>query len=220
MDRYEILLLTIPELTKDEESSLEDQLEKFLNNHKGSILSFDRWGKYRLAYPVRNNDYGVYFLMRFEVDNETNFLKELRNMFYIKFNDMVMRHLVTHLKKDQSLEYKKPPSLEDIPKKHIGMFDKGEMRPKSARFDKPSERKPEVIKEETPKIASEAPEKQEPVFAQEVVKQEVIQDVPTQDQDEQAAEKPTEKPSLEARDRQDEQAEERIETVTETKEAE
>ncbi|MFC1843038.1 30S ribosomal protein S6 [Candidatus Dependentiae bacterium] len=128
MDRYEILILTIPELTKDEESSLENQLEKFLNDHKGSIISFDRWGKYRLSYPVRHNDYGVYFLMRFEVSNDKDFLTELRNLFYIKFNDLVMRHLVTRLKKEGSLEYKKPPSLEDIPKKPIGFFDKKDSR--------------------------------------------------------------------------------------------
>jgi len=130
MNRYEILILTIPEITKDEESSLENLVEKFINDHKGAILTFDRWGKYRLSYPVRNNDYGVYFLMRFDVDNDKEFLKELQTMFYVKFNDIVMRHIVTKLKKDQPLEYKKPPSLEDTPKKRISMFEKSEMKPR------------------------------------------------------------------------------------------
>ena len=147
MNRYEILILTIPEITKDEESSLENQIEKFINDHKGSIITFDRWGKYRLSYPVRNNDYGVYFLMRLEIDNDKDFLKELQTMFYVKFNDIVMRHVVTRLKKDQSLEYKKPPSLEDIPKKRISMFEKTEMKPGAPVIKKePSDADAESIK--------------------------------------------------------------------------
>jgi len=203
MDRYEILILTIPELTKDEESSLEDQLEKFLNDRKGSIVSFDRWGKYRLAYPVRNNDYGVYFLMRFDVDSGKDFLQELRNLFYIKFNEMVMRHIITRLKKDQSLEYKKPPSLEDTPKKHIGMFEKGEMRPRGGRFGRPSEQtsveqvssveEKEVVKQD------KAQDLQEPAVTEEVVVAEKVEVAP---------------------EKQPEQTEVVKETVSEKKEAE
>jgi len=180
MDRYEILILTIPELTKDEESSLENQLEKFLNDHKGSIVSFDRWGKYRLAYPVRGNDYGVYFLMRFEAANDKDFLKELKTLFYVKFNGLVMRHVVTRLAKDQSLEYKKPPSLEDTPKKHIGFFDKGEMKP--SRFDE--KRKPAFTgtSDATSNVA-EAPKESE-----ESEKSVISEDAPKDAQTEQAGE--------------------------------
>jgi len=175
MNRYEILILTIPEITKDEESSLENQIEKFINAHKGSIVTFDRWGKYRLSYPVRNNDYGVYFLMRFDVENDKEFLKELQTMFYVKFNDIVMRHVVTRLKKDQSLEYKKPPSLEDVPKKRISMFEKSEMKPGSPAIKKDSlEKEIEQIKLSPSKESRE--EVQEPKksvdVSQDVVSQE------------------------------------------------
>jgi len=230
MDRYEILLLTIPELTKDEEASLEDQLEKFLNDHKGSVVSFDRWGKYRLSYPVRNNDYGVYFLMRFDVDNDKDFLKELRNLFYIKFNDLVMRHIVTRLEKDQPLEYKKPPSLEDVPKKHIGMFEKGEMKPKS-RFGRHSDgprpertERPapapaetpqqEVSKEEKPVVAPEAlaDKPQAPVITEEVVIKEKVEVAPEKPADTEVAPEKADKPVKE-------ESTETVVEVTETKEA-
>ena len=222
MDRYEILILTIPELTKDEESSLEDQLEKFINDHKGSIISFDRWGKYRLAYPVRNNDYGVYFLMRFDVDNSKDFLKELRNLFYIKFNEMVMRHIVTRLKKDQSLEYKKPPSLEDTPKKHIGMFEKGEMKPRSGRFyektpvETVSVSKKEISKEEKSEISPEV-EKNPETVTEKVIVQETTHIVP-EEPVEKSEVAPEKKPKT-AEVSQEKTIETVTETVTETEEA-
>lgn len=128
MDRYEILILTIPEITKDEELAIEKGIEKLLNENKGSMISFERWGKYQLAYPVRSNDYGVYFLTRFEIDATGDVLKEIRNIFYIKFSEFVSRHVITRLADGQSLEYKKPQSLEDAPKKHTSLFDKKDSR--------------------------------------------------------------------------------------------
>ena len=122
MIRYEILILTIPEITKDEASTLEFQVDKLINQVKGSLISFERWGKYRLAYPVRKNDYGVYFLVRFEIEDKHSILKELNSLFAVKFSDIVMRNFVAKLAPDQSLEYQKPPSLEDTPKRHISSF--------------------------------------------------------------------------------------------------
>ena len=122
MFRYEILILTIPEITKDEASTLEFQIEKIVNKAKGSIISFERWGKYKLAYPVKKNDYGVYFLVRFELEDSSTLIKDLNMLFAVKFSDLVARSVVTRLEKNQSLEYQKPPSLEDSPKRHISSF--------------------------------------------------------------------------------------------------
>lgn len=122
MFRYEILILSIPEITKDESSTLEFQIDKLVKKINGSIISFERWGKYRLAYPVRKNDYGVYFLVRFEAENKHSIIKDLNTLFSVKFADIVMRSFVSKLAPNQSLEYQKPPSLEDSPKRHISSF--------------------------------------------------------------------------------------------------
>ena len=65
MARYEILMLTIPEVTEDEIKGIDPQILGILRVAKGSLVSFERWGKYRLCYPVKKNEYGVYFLVRF-----------------------------------------------------------------------------------------------------------------------------------------------------------
>ena len=70
MLRYEVLFLTVPEITKDESQSIQDLFSQSIRKAKGKMLSFDRWGKYRLAYLVRKNEYGVYFLVRFDVEHE------------------------------------------------------------------------------------------------------------------------------------------------------
>lgn len=116
MNRYEVLMLAVPEITQDETTNLESELTKVIKKHKGSVIATDRWGKFRLAYPVRKNDYGVYFLTRFEVaEKPTELLEEIRSFFTIKAHDLVMRNHVQRLDSDASLEYQRPQSLEETP---------------------------------------------------------------------------------------------------------
>ncbi len=124
MLRYETLLLAVPEITSDEASSLEKQLDKAVTDAKGSVISYERWGKYRLAYPVRGYDYGIYYLMRFEVDeaHKEGLLKALKTLFSVRYVDLVMRNLTSRLDAHASLEYKRPESLEETPTKDIDAF--------------------------------------------------------------------------------------------------
>lgn len=114
MNRYEALLLTVPTITQDEARSLESQFEKVVKDAKGSMISFEKWGKYRLSYPVKKNDYGVYFLARFETDNNQMF-GDLRSLLAVKLNDLIMRDMITALDVKQSLAYQRPHSLEEAP---------------------------------------------------------------------------------------------------------
>ncbi len=110
--RYEVLILTVPEITQDESKQLETELDKLITENKGSVLSFEKWGKYKLTYPIRHNEYGVYFLIRYEAPEVLT--KKVDELFRIKLNNFVMRHVVTALKGD-SLEYQRPKSLEEAP---------------------------------------------------------------------------------------------------------
>jgi len=152
MFRYEILVLTIPEITKDETSTLEFQVDKLIRGIKGATISFERWGKYRLAYPVKKNDYGVYFLVRFETEEKRSISKDLNTLFVVKFSDIVMRNLVSSIGPNQSLDYEKPPSLEDTPRRHISSFieEKGLLKSQKTKGLRSSEK----VKEE-PKASEE-----------------------------------------------------------------
>ena len=124
MVRYETLILTIPEITADEMAALEKQFEQVIKKAKGEISSFDRWGKYRLAYQVRKNDYGFYFLVRFEVqaENVDPLMKDLHSLFTVKYPLLAMRYMNTKLNPDEPLTYQKPESLEDIPSQDVDTF--------------------------------------------------------------------------------------------------
>lgn len=125
MIRYEILVLASPEITADETSQLETSLERVLGEHKATLVSFERWGKYRLAYPVAGNDYGVYFLARFEVvDQLQALLSELQALMKVKLNEIVLRYIVCHLDPRAPLAYNRPESLEEIPTRDVESFIK------------------------------------------------------------------------------------------------
>ena len=117
MFRYEVLFLTVPEITKDESEAIKAHFTKVIRAHKGTLLSFDRWGKYRLAYPVNHNDYGVYFLTRFEVDsaNKEALLASIKEIFVFKFNTLIPKHIVVRLGVNAPAEYQRPASLDDNP---------------------------------------------------------------------------------------------------------
>ena len=113
--KYELLVLTSPEITQDETKELEKQVSTLVKDRKGSIVSFERWGKYRLAYPVKKHDYGVYFLARFDVPTAEKLNLDIHSLFRIKFDGVVMREMLTVLE-DNTSAYKRPRSLEDTPK--------------------------------------------------------------------------------------------------------
>jgi len=122
--RYEALMLAVPELTKDETTTLEKGFDKVVRSAQGSVISFERWGKYRLAFPVRRNDYGIYFLARFEIEDGKNaVLDDLKTFFTIKVNNVVMRNVVSRLATDASLAYQRPKSLEEAAtSRDVGTF--------------------------------------------------------------------------------------------------
>ena len=129
MLRYEVLLLTVPEITKDESQKIQDLFSASIRKANGKMTSFDRWGKYRLAYLVRKNEYGVYFLVRFSVlaEERDALLDALRDIFVFKCNNLIMKHIFQRLDEDTVEEYKRPESLEDNPQDINDFLKKNEM---------------------------------------------------------------------------------------------
>ena len=137
VQRYETLYVAVPEITQDEAGSVEHQMAKAVKDAKGGVISFERWGKYHLAYPIEKNDYGVYYLMRFEVDDarKADVLAALKQLYRVKFNDLVMRNIILRLHPEGSLEYNRPESLEEAPSSDIDVIMKESktfLKPKDA----------------------------------------------------------------------------------------
>ncbi len=115
MSRYETLFLASTEITDDEISSIEHYLDKQLATVNGKLTVFDKWGKYRLAYPVNKNDYGIYILARYEIGDSkgvTNFVRELDSFIKIKCDEFIMRYTSVKLSPSAPAVYIKPDPID------------------------------------------------------------------------------------------------------------
>lgn len=113
--RYEALMLAIPEITNDEVKLIENNLNDIAKSTQGSMVSFERWGKFRLSYPVNRNDYGVYILARFEAPQGSSITQEVQSLFAVKLHELVSRATIQRLPNTGSLVYHRPKSLEEAP---------------------------------------------------------------------------------------------------------
>lgn len=126
MVRYEALVLTVPEITADEIKTIENHFDRVMADNKAKTISFERWGKYKLSYPVKKNDYGVYFLVRFEAEQANPLVSEVKNLLDVKLHDLVMRSMISVLDPKGSLAYERPQSLEEAPAREASPFGRRE----------------------------------------------------------------------------------------------
>ena len=147
MNNYEILMLVRTEITNDELSAIERHLDKIVAAKDARITLFDRWGKYKLAYPVNKNMYGVYLLARYEVsvDKVQELAKEIDTFFRIKYNELVMRHTTVKLSGKSSTMYKYPEAISSHGTSNLDSFIKENKM--EGLIEAPVEKKSETNKE-------------------------------------------------------------------------
>jgi len=126
MVTYETLMLVRTEITDDELKALERHFDKIVASQKGRITLFDRWGKYKLAYPVQKNIYGIYILSRCQIPKGfvSVLFKEIDALFRIKYNELVMRHVTVRLEEGASSVYKYPEPIGSRGTSDLGSFIK------------------------------------------------------------------------------------------------
>lgn len=114
MLRYETLLLIRTEVTDNDVSMIEKQLDKLVSETQGKLNSFDKWGKYRLAFPVKKNTHGVFILARYDIPETTatNVLLEFDRFVKIKCNETVLRHVNIRLAENAPTTYNKPDPID------------------------------------------------------------------------------------------------------------
>ena len=90
---YELVLVISPELAEEEFEAAIDKVSQFVSGKGGSISDVERWGKKRLAYPIRHFVEGSYVLTRFKL--KPAFGKELEAN--LRISEEVLRHLLVKL---------------------------------------------------------------------------------------------------------------------------
>lgn len=110
MRYYELLYIVNPNLEDDKVNSIIDEIGSEVNKYKVSIINHNLWGKKRLAYPIKNNKYGIYILLQFGAE-KFDFLIEFER--FLILNKSVIRHQLVRLDEEPEKVENVEPVIEE-----------------------------------------------------------------------------------------------------------
>ena len=89
MRKYEVIFIVKP-MEEEATNAVVEKFTKLIADNGGTVVSEDRWGKKRLAYPINDEVEGVYTVIKFT--SEPAFPAELDRVY--KITDGVLRAMV------------------------------------------------------------------------------------------------------------------------------
>ena len=87
---YELIYIVSPELDDDALESRVEGISKFIAGRDGVVSDSQRWGKKKLAYPLKHFLEGNYVLTKFKISPAR--CKELEAS--LKISEEILRHLL------------------------------------------------------------------------------------------------------------------------------
>ncbi len=90
---YELVLIISPEVGEEKFDAIIDNVSQSITGKGGTISDVERWGKRRLAYPIRHFMEGNYVLTRFKLKPALS--QELEANLQI--SEEILRHLLIRL---------------------------------------------------------------------------------------------------------------------------
>ena len=93
LGNYELIYIIRPETDEENCEATVEGVGRFITGKGGVVSEVERWGKRRLAYPIKQFGEGTYVLTRFQMQPEYN--KELETN--LRISEDVIRHLLVNL---------------------------------------------------------------------------------------------------------------------------
>lgn len=90
---YELAVIISPEVEEEKLEAAIDNISQFITQKGGAVSGVDRWGKRKLAYPIKHFMEGYYVLTQFSMKPALS--KELEARLHI--SEEVLRHLLIKL---------------------------------------------------------------------------------------------------------------------------
>jgi len=90
LNTYEVAVLYHPDLEIDMDKA-ESRIKKIIADNGGNITKADNWGKRKLAYPIKKQEFAVYVF--YTVDMPAENVAKVEQTFNI--TDEVVRFLIT-----------------------------------------------------------------------------------------------------------------------------
>jgi len=106
VNEYELMYVLHPRLTAEELDAAVERISALVSGPGGQVLSVDRWGRRRLAYPIDRNLEGYYVLSTFRASPEI--CQPLENQ--LNLSEDVLRHLLIR----GIIPYEEPPRDERV----------------------------------------------------------------------------------------------------------
>ncbi len=90
---YDVVFIISPEVADDALEVIINNISQFITGKGGVIANVERWGKKRLAYPLKHLLEGNYVLIKFKMN--AMWSRELESNLQISEN--ILRHLLIKL---------------------------------------------------------------------------------------------------------------------------
>ena len=93
MRRYETICIVRPNLSEDEVAAIVDRFNGTVEQDGGAIITLDKWGLKRLAYPIKKEAQGYYIYTEYAGTPQA--VAENERLFRI--DDKVLKYLTVKL---------------------------------------------------------------------------------------------------------------------------
>lgn len=93
MKEYDAVVLLDPLIGEEVMGNSIEELKRVITSMGGELLGVDRWGRRKLAYPIRKRIEGEYVLIKFKGNGKV--VSELDRICRIR--EPILRHLITRI---------------------------------------------------------------------------------------------------------------------------
>lgn len=87
---YELVFIVHPEVADDALDAVINNITQYITSKNGTVAEVARWGRKKLAYPIKHLMEGNYILITFKLDPAAN--KELETN--LKISEKIIRYLL------------------------------------------------------------------------------------------------------------------------------
>ncbi len=87
---YELVFIVHPEVADEALDPIINNLTQYITAKAGTVVELARWGRKKLAYPIKHVMEGNYVLIKFKMDPAAN--KELETN--LKISEKIIRYLL------------------------------------------------------------------------------------------------------------------------------
>ncbi len=140
MNQYETVFLISPNLEEEETTKIITQMAGIISKKKGKMIKEDRWGKRKLAYPVKKFEEAFYVFFHYEGAPDVPF--ELERRF--KQTEVILRFLTVRKETKENVRKKR----KSIPRAEESAAPLEEEKVEKAEVDQEDLYSAETIKED------------------------------------------------------------------------